>query len=41
MWNPQTNKFKDESLYLRRAHYRGDFTRIPEDAAVLRECSLL
>ncbi len=40
-WNPQTDKFQDKTLYMYRGHDRAAFTRIPEDAALLRNCSLV
>jgi hypothetical protein len=40
IWNSQEKKHKDEVVYSRREHYRGDFSRIPEDALVLQKCSL-
>ena len=40
-WNPQTEKFQDKTLYMYRGHDRAAFTRIPEDAALLRNCSLV
>ena len=41
MWNPITYKFVDQSISMIRQHCGGDWTRIPEDAWVLRSCSLL
>ena len=34
-------RFEDRAIYMRREHIGGDFSRIPEDARLLRSCSLL
>ena len=41
IWSPESWRFEDLGLYMRRDHVGGDFTRIPEDALLLRKCSLL
>ena len=41
IWNGNKQRFADPTLYMRREHVGGDFTRIPEDALILRKCSLL
>ena len=40
MWNPENYKFEDQDIYMRRQHVGGDWTRIPEDAWILRTCNL-
>ena len=40
VWNPATEKFVDYGLNMQRRHFQGAFTRIPEDAAILRNCDL-
>ena len=41
LWNPVNNRYEDHGVSMRRQHCGGDWTRIPEDALVLRSCSLL
>ena len=41
IWNPNQERFQDQGLYMYRGHDRAAFTRIPEDAALLRNCSLV
>ena len=41
VWNPHSERFQDQTLYMYRGHDRAAFTRIPEDAALLRNCSLV
>jgi hypothetical protein len=41
IWDPQSTRFENHNLNMRREHVGGDFTRIPEDAMLLRTCSLL
>ena len=40
VWNPHNERFDDYTLYMQRKHYQAAFTRIPEDAVMLRECKL-
>ena len=40
VFNPHNTRFEDYGLYMQRGHNRADFTRIPEDAAMLRNCKL-
>ena len=40
IWDPSTNRYEDHGVSMRRPHYQGAFTRIPEDAMVLRDCKL-
>ena len=40
MWNPITETYTIVGRNLRHAHFFGDFTRIPEDALILRACTL-
>ena len=40
VWNPRDNRYEDFGLYMYRPHYHGAFTRIPEDAMVLRTCKI-
>jgi len=40
VFNPHNTRFEDYGLYMQRGHDRADFTRIPEDAAMLRNCKL-
>ena len=40
VWNPHNWRFEDYGLNMQRHHYQGAFTRIPEDAAMLRGCNL-
>ena len=38
MWNHISERHEDYSLYLTHPHFLGDFTRIPEDAEILKTC---
>ena len=40
IWDPSTNRYEDHGVHMRRPHYQGAFTRIPEDAMILRDCKL-
>ena len=40
VWNPHNWRFDDYGMHMQRHHYQGAFTRIPEDAAMLRGCNL-
>ena len=40
VFNVHNTRFEDYGLYMQRGHNRADFTRIPEDAAMLRNCKL-
>ena len=40
VWSFDDTKFKDWNIHMYRDHYQGSFTRIPEDAAMLRACNL-
>ena len=41
LWNPSSYKYEDHGLNMARQHVGGDWTRIPEDAWMLRTCSIL
>ena len=41
LWNPTNYKYEDIGVSMSRQHCGGDWTKIPEDAWVLRTCSLL
>ena len=34
------SKFVEWDIHMYRDHYQGSFTRIPEDAAILRKCKI-
>ena len=40
VWNIDNNKWDDWNIHMTRDHYQGSFTRIPEDAAILRNCKI-
>ena len=40
LWSPESWRFEDRDLYMYRPHEAGAFTRIPEDAAIIRKCKL-
>ena len=41
MWDPYDNRFETRTnMNMQRAHYGGDFTRIPEDAEMFRNCKI-
>ena len=40
LWSPESWRFEDRDLYMYRSHEAGAFTRIPEDAAIIRKCQL-
>ena len=40
IWDTSTNRCEDHGVSMGRPHYQGAFTRIPEDAMVLRDCKL-
>ena len=40
VWNPHDDKFVDYGLHMLRGHMQGAFTRIPEDAMILRTCKI-
>ena len=40
IWDTSTNRYEDHGVSMRRPHYQGAFTRIPEDAMMLRKCTV-